>query len=228
MSGSQIKPEELQHLPAFKKMSQQQLEHLSSVMIRRTYSAGQLIFLEGDPAKSLWFVAEGRVRIIKQALNGRVQGLCIVNRGKCFGGCPLFDGETNPANAQAVDDVTLLIVPQHNLHRFIEHDQILSSSLLQILSQRLGHLAQLSEGLGAWTVANRIDDCLLVYSVDTQHHPVVSLTHEKLAALAGTVREVVSRHLSRLEKAGIVRQEPGRIIVLDRAALGSPCLGQAE
>ncbi len=48
---------------------------------------------------------------------------------------------------------------------------------------------------------------------------VVSLTHERIADLAGTVREVVTRHLARLEKQGFVRIEPRRILITDAEAL---------
>jgi hypothetical protein len=52
----------------------------------------------------------------------------------------------------------------------------------------------------------------------------VLLTHDKLAMLAGTGREVVTRHLSHLEKMGVIQNEPGCIRLLDVSALRLPCL----
>jgi CRP-like cAMP-binding protein len=52
---------------------------------------------------------------------------------------------------------------------------------------------------------------------------MVELTHERLAALSGTVREVVTRHLLDLEKEGVVRNELGRIIIVNPGALLPPC-----
>ncbi len=224
MGNHQVNVEELQNISALHHMQPEQLEHLAAIMIRRTYTAGQLIFLEGNQASGIWFILEGRVIIAKQSFNGRAQGLCLVDRVKCFGGCPMFDGEINLANAQAVDDVTLLILPQSNLQRLIQNNPELSWVLLQIFSRRLVHLAQLSEGLGTWTTAQRINDCLLAYCDQSEPHPIVFLTHENLAALSGTVREVVTRHLSRLEKGGFIQIEPGKITLLDKGALHSPCL----
>ena len=221
---SRVKAEELQRVPIFKGMSPPQLESLAAVMVRRHYAAGQLIFLEGDAASGMWFIDSGRVRIIKQSLQGRMQGLCLVSRGKCFGGCPLFDDAVNPATAQALDEVVLLILPRAELQTLIHDDHDLADALYQVFSQRLAHLAQLSEGLGAWTVSARINDCLLVYADLALKHPVVALTHERLAELVGTVREVVTRHLSRLEKQGVIRVEPGQITLLDIDALACPCL----
>ena len=219
MGNNPVTVEELQKLPSLKHIAKEQLESLAVMMVRRDYKANKLIFLEGDPTKGIWFIAKGRVEIIKQSVNGRVQGLCLVERGKCFGGCPLFDGDINLANAQTVGDVTLFIIPRTKLWVFIREDPLLAQTFLEIFSQRLVHMAKLAERLGAWKVSSRINDCLSMYSEETESYPVVSLTHEKLATLAGTAREVVTRHISDLEKDGVVRIERGQIVLLDAEAL---------
>ncbi len=223
-----IKINELQQIPAFKEMQANQLAHLAAIMVRQTYTPGQIIFMEGEPSRSLWFVFEGRVKIIKQSLNGRIQGLCMMNRGKCFGSCPLFDMAKNPATAQALDNVILFILPEDALQQLKERDSHLVKALLYIYSQRLEHLAHVSEVLGVWTVADRINDCLLTYANQTEHQPAVDLTHERLAALSGTVREVVTRHLIDLEKEGIVQYQMGRIILLNPDALLPPCAYESQ
>ncbi|MCA9913099.1 MAG: cyclic nucleotide-binding domain-containing protein, partial [Anaerolineae bacterium] len=120
MSGDYpVKVKELQEMPVFERLTESQLECLARVMIRRTYAAGQSVFLEGDPAVGVWFVVNGQVRIIKQSSSGRVQGLCVIKKKKCFGTCPLFDGDTNLANAVAVTEVTLAVLPGADLQRLI-------------------------------------------------------------------------------------------------------------
>lgn len=218
-----IKAQELREIPTFAAIADDQLRGLAAVMVRQIYTPGQMIFLEGDRAGSLWFVYDGRVKIIKQSLNGRIQGLCMMNRGKCFGSCPLFDMETNPATAQALDDVTLFVLPESAIQHLRSHEPVLVKTLLHIYSQRLEHLSRISEYLGAWTVPDRINDCLLTYANREGGIPVVELTHEKLAVLSGTVREVVTRHLASLEREGIIRSETGRIVLLNDSALLPPC-----
>jgi CRP-like cAMP-binding protein len=218
-----IKLNELREIPAFQRLPDDQIQSLAAVMVRRQYAPGQIIFMEGEQASSLWFVFAGRVKIIKQSLNGRIQGLCLMNRGKCFGSCPLFDMAQNPATAQALENVTLFVLPQDAVQDLKARDPQLVKALLHIYSQRLEHLARVSEYLGAWTVPDRINDCLLMYANRDAAQPIVELTHEKLAALSGTVREVVTRHLNLLEKEGVVRNESGRIVLLNTAALLPPC-----
>jgi CRP/FNR family transcriptional regulator len=228
-SYSSIHADELQQIPAFMAMPTDQLTHLAALMVRQTYLPGQIIFMEGDTAQSLWFVFAGRVKIIKQSLTGRIQGLCLMNRGKCFGSCTLFDMAKNPATAQALDTVTLFVLPEAAVQELKSHDPVLMKSLLHIYSQRLEHLARISEVLGSWTVADRINDCLLTYANREQQQPIVELTHEKLATLAGTVREVVTRHLGVLEKEGVIHNDTGHIILLNPdALLPAPCACEGQ
>ncbi len=215
-----VNPAELKSIKSLTHLTDDQLVQLAPLMIRQLYRAGELIFLEGEPAQGVWFLLEGRVRIIKQSVHGRVQGLCITRPGKCFGGCPMFDDAVNPASAEALDQVTLLILPSDATEILAERDPQLLWMLLKVYSHRVEHLARLSEGLGAWSVGTRINDCLVVHAEDGE----VVLTQERLAELVGTVREVVSRHLSCLEKEGVIRVETGRITILEYDSLRCGCL----
>jgi CRP/FNR family transcriptional regulator, cyclic AMP receptor protein len=223
MAENPIKVTDIQQLPAFGRLSEAQMQSLTSVMVRRVYVPGQFIFLEGDPSAGIWFVLRGHVKIIKHSHSGRLQGLCLINSGKCFGSCPLFDDETNPADAQALDDVTLAILPQVALQRLVHKDRDLATCLLRMYTERLSHLARLGECLGSWPVGARINDCLIAYSDQVEQQPTVRLTHEQLAELVGTAREVVTRHLTQLEDNNIVRVKPGEIVLIDPGALTNPC-----
>jgi CRP/FNR family transcriptional regulator len=227
MTNPHVCIEDLFRVHAFRDLAAQDLECLARAMLKRHCEAGQLIFLEGDAAQGLWFVTDGRVRIVKQSLNGRMQTLCLLNRGRCFGTCPLFSDDVNPASAEAVETTTLIILPQ-SAYRRIHHDcPNLAATLLQVYSQRITQLVHLSETLGTWSTADRINNCLLTYAEQNTPHPTVRLTHEELAVLAGTVREVVTRHLAQLEKSGVVHLEPKLITLLESTALQDSWLCRA-
>jgi len=219
-----VSREEVQSVTAFAKLPAEQIDLLAGLLIRRHYAAGELIFLEGDPSKGIWFVTEGRVRIIKFSDSGRVQALCLMNKGKCFGGCPLFNMDQNPANAQALDAVSLLILRQEEIAHLQHNNPLFIQILLQIYSDRLALLARLGEGLGTWSVGMRINDTLLNYVNDQDGRLIVQLTHEKLAHLVGSVREVVTRHLIDLEQSGVIRQESGQLEILQLDELRSACI----
>jgi CRP/FNR family transcriptional regulator len=90
----------------------------------------------------------------------------------------------------------------------------------------MGLLAKLGESLATWPVNIRINDCLIAHAVKTEAQPIVSLTHEEVATLVGTAREVVTRHLSELESQNLIETQPGKITLLDVESLNAPCLAQ--
>lgn len=214
---------DVQMIKALAHLTHEQHAQLAQVMYRRDYQPGEFIFFEGEIARGIWFILQGKVRIIKHSTGGRIQGLCITSPGKCFGGCPLFDGDINPASAQALDSVTLLILDDKSRAELEQRDPDFLWTLLQIFSQRLDLLSKLSEGLGAWKVSTRINDCLVTHS---NAEMIVELTHEKLAEMVGTAREVVTRHLQDLEKNNIIQTEAGRITILAIEELKTGCLAQ--
>lgn len=226
MSKNQVKSSELRLIKSFGQLSDELLSKLSMSMVRRRYAPGQFIFFEDDKATGLWFILEGKVKISKQSDNGRLQGLCLANPGKCFGSCPLFDTETNPANAQALDEVTLAILPRDSVQDLIYSDVDIATSLLKVYTDRMGLLARLGECLGTWTVGMRINDCLIAHAKSVDNVSVVQLTHEEIATLVGTAREVVTRHLSELESADLIVTCPGEITLLEPEIIKSPCIAQ--
>ena len=225
--NSQIAVSEIKELKTFSSFTDKQLSQLVQYMVRRTYTPGQFIFLEGDESAGLWFILDGKVRILKQSLTGRTQGLCFIDSGKCFGSCPLFDSEnTNPADAQALTDVTLAIIPQEQFPDLVYADIDVAMAVLKICHHRMGLLAKLGERLGTWSVGMRIEDCLMTHVELVSGRMLVRLTHDNIATLVGTVREVVSRHLAELESLQIIKCCPGIIEVLQIKALQNSCINE--
>ena len=218
--------DELRKIVPFRAIDETQLEGIAQYLIRRTYTPGQFIFFEGEETIGLWFILEGRVKIIKQSVNGRLQGLCLASRGKCFGSCPLFDEETNPADAQALTEVTLAVLPRDALQHLIYNDAAIAKVLLGVYNDRVGLLAKLGESLGTYPVNIRINDCLIAHAVVSEAQSIVRLTHEEVATLVGTAREVVTRHLSELENQKLIETHPGKIVLLDIESLKAPCIAQ--
>lgn len=225
--ANQISIIELRKLKSFSSLNDGQIQKISHCMIRRTYTPGQFIFLEGDDSTGLWFILEGKVKIIKQSSTGRMQGLCLVDSGKCFGSCPLFDSaDSNPADAQALMDVTLAVIPRQRIQELIYSDVSVATTLLQVYHDRMDLLARLGECLGTWTVGMRINDCLIAHAEMSHDKLQVKLTHEDIATLVGTAREVVSRHLAELESIDVIVCTPGVIYLLELEALKLPCTAE--
>ena len=103
----------------------------------------------------------------------------------------------------------------------LERSPALSKAVIENLASRARHLVSLVEDLSLRTVVGRLAKLLLEQAAEEVDLEGVTrgLTHAQMAVRLGTVREVITRSLHKLEDEGIIKIERHRIIILDREAL---------
>jgi CRP/FNR family transcriptional regulator len=214
----------LSRVPLFADLSEEELRALADRSASRHVDAGQQIFSEGDPCQGFFVVEAGEVKIYKTAPSGREQVLTIERAGDTVAELPVFDGGPYPASAIALSDVTLLFVSKRDFRTLvIEHPEV-GLKVLKNVGLRLRRLVGLIEELSFTTVRGRLA-MLLVRLVKTEGeatargHEATLPPNLELAAQVGTVRELVSRNLSRLQAEGLIRLDGKRLIVPDIDAL---------
>ena len=182
--------------------------------------AGTVIQVEGDPAEAMYIVASGRVKITRIGAGGREQVLNVIPRGGHFNTVPMFDNGPCPANAEAITEVHLLVLPRAAIQRVVEEHPPLALALLREFTGRLRHLVDLVDNLALHTVQGRVAGLLLDQAEAAERgQEVVPLTQADMAARIGTVREMVGRTLKTFEALGLIRIERGAISVVDREGL---------
>lgn len=82
--------------------------------IPRKLKKGELLFNEGDPSKSMYFVQSGSLRLFKRKGNGSIE-LGSIHKGEVIGEMGFLDGGPRSASAEAVQDVDLLEITNTNL-----------------------------------------------------------------------------------------------------------------
>jgi CRP-like cAMP-binding protein len=195
---------------------------LSAISMLLQRPAGAFIQFEGDPADTMYLVIRGRVKIARTSASGREQVLYVIGTGGHFNTVPMFDGGACPANAQAIDNVTLLALPRDRLLRVLEDHPALALALLKEFTGRLRHLVDLVDDLALHTVQGRLAGLLLEQAAAAEHGAAAApLTQAEMAARLGTVREMIGRALKTFEALGLLRLDRGVIVLLDRAGLAA-------
>jgi CRP/FNR family transcriptional regulator len=201
----------LKRVPIFTSLSEEEFGFLTSHLLQRKYSAGELIFGEADPCAGLYIVQTGNVRIFKSSAGGREQVLTIDGPGSSIAELPVFDGGTYPASAQAVSDCSLLFFSRQDFQALcLQHPQV-ALKVLRVVGSRLRRLVGIIEELSFTTVRHRLIALLVrlgkTEGVHTGDAVAVTLpaNNSELAAQIGTVRELVSRNLSRLQAEGLIQ-----------------------
>lgn len=213
-------------------LAESDLEFLATASALRHYEPGELIFSEGDPCQGLYVVESGAVKIFKVSVSGREQVLTIEGPGSSIAELPVFDGGNYPASAQAERASELLFIRKKDIHALcLEHPEV-ALKVLRVVSARLRRLVSIVEELSFTTVHHRLAAFLLREARSkgkrTAHGVEFTLgvSNQELASHVGTVRELVSRNLSRLQAAGILKLEGRTVIVPDLEALEGEVKGE--
>src|SRR6185436_19096795 len=232
MTAGQSTRQILAKVPIFAGLAPAEMDFLAQHALSRTYVPGQTIFNEGDACIGLYVVVSGHVRIFKTSASGREQVLSIDGPGSSVAELPVFDGGNYPASVAAVDDATLLFVSKQDFQSLCLSHPHVSLKVLRVVGSRLRRLVGIIEELSFTTVRHRLASFLvrLAQKEGKRNADGIEITlpvsNQELASQIGTVRELVSRNLSRLQAEGLIRMDGRSVIVLDlkglEAELSSP------
>ena len=214
----------LRRVPIFTDLSDTELGFLSERAVPRRYKAGEVLFHEGDVCAGLFVIESGNVRIFKSSASGREQVLAIDGPGSSVAELPVFDGGKYPASAAAVNDLSVLFVSKQDFHAMcLVHPQV-ALKVLRIVGRRLRGLVGIIEELSFTTVRARLIS-LLVRLAQQQNASATGGTitlpssNQELASHIGTVRELVSRNMSRLQAEGLVKIDGREVTIPSLQAL---------
>jgi CRP/FNR family cyclic AMP-dependent transcriptional regulator len=215
----------LTKVPIFSGLAENELAFLTQRAVRRHYSPGESVFGEGEPCIGLYVVEAGHVRIFKSSPGGREHVLSIDGPGSSVAELPVFDGGSYPASVAAVDDATLLFVSKQDFQALcVAHPQV-ALKVLRVVGARLRRLVGIIEELSFTTVRHRLASFLLRQAqkegrrINDGVELVLPANNQEIAAQIGTVRELVSRNLSRLQAEGLVRLDGRSVVILDLKGL---------
>jgi CRP/FNR family transcriptional regulator, cyclic AMP receptor protein len=214
----------LGRVPIFSDLSDAELKFLSDRAVTRRHASGDLIFSEGDPCVGLYIVESGDVRIFKTSAGGREQVLTIEHPGSSVAELPIFDGGSYPASASATTDCVLLFISRNDFRALcLEHPEV-ALKVLRMVGLRLRRLVGIIEELSFTTVRHRLAALLLRLARDAgkasgRAEFKIDASNQELASQIGTVRELVSRNLSRFQAEGLIAMDGKNITIPDLARL---------
>lgn len=204
----------LKTLPYFAALGADEIEHIAPEVRELSFARGEVLFLEGEVCRGLYVVKSGQVRIFKSSPEGREQVLLIARPGDSFNDVPVFDGGTNPASASALEESTIYLIPKETVLSLLK-DCPTAGAILKTMAARLRHLTTVVEDLSFRSVIGRVAKLLLDLAVvEGGPAPVKRLTQDEMAAMVGSVRDVIGRALRHIERTGAIKIEGQRLLVV--------------
>jgi CRP/FNR family transcriptional regulator len=215
----------LARVPAFSTLQREDLQRVAQLAVPRHFEPGQAVFREGDASDTCYVVREGHARAIRTHPDGRTITLASFGPGDIFGELAMFEDELRSATVEAVQPTTVVGVLGPDMRRLMgEHPEI-ATRLVIALGRRLREMNERLSRQSFQTVQSRV---ALVLRQLVQEEiaaggdgadVLVTATQADLAQLAGSSRESASRFLAVLERAGVISQGRGRLVVHDPQAL---------
>jgi len=219
------KIEALRRTALFGGLSLAELQALAGTAVERRLSAGEVLFVAGDEARGLYVVAEGAVRAFRETLEGREQVIHVERAGATIAEVPVFDGGPYPSTVAAEEASTLLFIDKRDVLRLCVDHPPIALAALKLLAARLRRSAELIEALSLREVDQRLARFILEEArsrgslTDSGLAVELILTNQQIASRIGTVREIISRSLARLQQNGLIALEGRRATIPDEQAL---------
>ena len=215
----------LARVPVFSALAEEELTRVAQLAVPREFEAGHVVFREGDASDTCYVVRSGRARAVRQHRDGRVITLANFGPGDFFGELALFEDERRSATVEAVQDTRAIALLGSDMRRLIINNPELAMKLLVALGRRLRETNERLARQSFQTVQSRV--ATVLRELAEQAAPEggsasdvrITATQADLAKLAGSSRESASRFLAVLERAGVITQGRGRLVIHDTAAL---------
>lgn len=230
----QTSSQTLAHIPLFKSLSDEAIRRLDTQCIWRRASAGDYILQYKDGGSDLYFVVQGHVRVLIQAISGKESILRDIVDGEYFGELAAIDDQPRSAAIVAVTNAVIAKMPSAVFRQAVHEHPDVCDQLLMLLASQVRMLANRVNEYSTLDVPRRIYAELLRLArpagKGAAGESVISPppTHAELAARVSSHREAVTRELKKLESAGLLQRRRGAIVIVDAKRLAKLIEEDAE
>jgi CRP-like cAMP-binding protein len=184
------------------------LAGISSGKTAIEYGANHIIFSQGDPADSVFYLRRGKVKLAVTSKQDREATVAILGDGEFFGEGCLAGRRLRIATATAMTDCTLARVERPLMARML-HEQHAFSELFvtHLLSRNIRYEADLVDQLFN-SSEKRLARILLLlahFGKESKSEKVVPRVNQKnLAQMVGITRSQVSHFMNKFRKLGFI------------------------
>ncbi|BDR54258.1 Crp/Fnr family transcriptional regulator [Bombiscardovia apis] len=212
----------------FKQIPRQEADQLLGALKEYTLPKGSTIFRQGDTDHRMYLLERGRVKLVRQSPDHRVQLLSIHGRGEIMGEIPVFDPNGGPRTASAVvmvNDSQVAALEREDLFAWLNHHPRVAVDMLQVLANRMRTNNERISDLVFMDVPARLAKTLIDlatrFGEPFEKGLMVphDLTQEELAQLVGASRETVNKALMDFSNRKWISRKGRTIIIYHPGAL---------
>lgn len=217
----------LKDVPVFKSLPDDVLNTLETKIQVKRLEDGEVWQASGQAPRSCGIILSGQLKLCRVNRAGKEQVFAFLKAGEVYGLTVLTEpAMTYPMGAVARGTTEIAELDTAMLRDLLKREPGFTLSVLAEVSRRLRQMTDLVDQLSLKDAHNRLARWLDHWISQNQPEVgesefmvVLPFTQSEIAAQIGTVREVVSRGFSRMEKEGILRASGKRVTVQSRKRL---------
>ena len=211
----------------FTGLSEKECLEIASCARARTFVRDEILFMEGQPARSLVMIHSGSVKLSQLSSSGDEVILWMTGSSDPVGVPAEHSSCNHTCSARAMEQCKASVWEYQRLQNLmVEYPQI-RKNISNILSSRLSELQERFREVATEKVAKRLALTLvrLAKKVGKPAYPgtEISLSRDELAQMTGTTLFTISRVLSKWAESGFIAPRRGSVVVLDAKRLGEVC-----
>ena len=221
------KMEALRQTQLFGGLGDADLSALAERAVERRLRKDEILFVSGEEAEGLFVIASGSLRAFREGMDGREQVIHVEQAGATIAELPAFDDRPYPSTVAAEEDSVVLFISKRDIrHLCLKHPEF-TLAALKMMAGRLRKCAELVEALSLHEVDHRLAQWLLNEArargerAESGITLTLVLTNQQIASRIGSVREVVSRALTRLQQNGLISLDGRTVHIANESALAS-------
>src|SRR5262245_26141587 len=214
----------LRRVPPLACLSAASLEHVARDCRWQQVEAGQQLVDYEDSSTDVFFLTEGRLRVIVYSVEGKAMLFTDLKPGAMFGEIAAVDRAGRSAGVEAIESSTVASLAADQFEALLLREPQLALATLKHVAAEVRRLSERVVEFSTLVVHNRIQAELLRVAAEAGQHesqvllaPTPSLS--EIADRISTHREAVSRELSRLASVGLLRREGPNLRITDVARL---------
>lgn len=179
----------------------------------RHLKAGENLFQRGDPAVWIFFVVRGRIKLVRDTVEGNSVILHVAVSGSSFAEAALF---SDRYHCTAVADIPteVLLYPKSEVLKSLRGKPDETEGLVEIMAKQIQNLRSTLELRNIRSADERIFQYLLLHVDGKSNELNIETTYKDLAYELGLAHETLYRALGSLEKKGKIERD-GRRIKID-------------
>jgi len=208
----------MRELELFEGLDDETLDQLLLSASDQKLIRGDVIFVEGAEADALYVVTSGRIAISNKSFDGRESMVALMERGDLFGEMSLFDGLGRSAEARALEESQMIVLPYQPVTNLWTERPELLWSVISMLTRRLRVMDGALADAFFLDVTGRTAKHLLELAGNRETFEI-PITQEELAGLVGASRERVNKAISSFLRLGWLDQNDRTYRIIKRREL---------